>query len=152
MQLGFCRATCRVLEENLAMYNAAGVNTVFIPITWKSLEPAEDEYDYTMIDALIDGCRRHDLKLVVLWFGSIKNGQVGFAPRWFVDDRDRFFRAQMPDGSESFFISPFCQAAIEAFAHMPPKLKAQLEFGPTFDEQEEKLGGLKMVEIRWANK
>ena len=41
------------LDENLAMYKAAGVNTVLIPITWKSLEPVEDEYDYTMIDALI---------------------------------------------------------------------------------------------------
>ena len=102
------------LNENFAMYKAAGVNTVLIPITWKSLEPVEDRYDTTMIDALIDGCQRHDLKLVVLWFGAIKNGQVGFAPRWFVDNRQRFFRAQQPDGTEGFCISPFCQAAIEA--------------------------------------
>lgn len=102
------------LDENLAMYKAAAVNTVLIPVTWKSFEPVEDQYDYTMIDALIDGCRRHDLKLVVLWFGAIKNGQVGFAPRWFVDDRQRFFRAQNPDGTEGFCISPFCQAAVEA--------------------------------------
>lgn len=102
------------LDENLAMYKAAGVNTVLIPITWKALEPVEDEYDYTMIDALIDECRRHDLKFVVLWFGAIKNGQVGYAPRWFTDDRERFFRAQKPDAAEGFCISPFCEAAIQA--------------------------------------
>lgn len=102
------------LDENLAMYKAADVNTVLIPITWKSLEPVEDEYDYTMIDALIEGCRNHDLRFVVLWFGAIKNGQVGYAPRWFVDDRERFFRAQKPDGTEGFCISPFCEAAIQA--------------------------------------
>ena len=54
------------LDENLSMYKRAGVNTVLIPVTWASLEPVEDQYDYTMIDALIQGCRRHKLKLVVL--------------------------------------------------------------------------------------
>ncbi len=102
------------LDENLSMYKRAGVNTVLIPVTWASLEPVEDQYDYTMIDALIQGCRRHKLKLVVLWFGAIKNGQVGFAPRWFKDDRERFFRARNAQGKEMFAISPFCKAAIEA--------------------------------------
>jgi hypothetical protein len=86
------------LDENFEMYRGAGVNKVLIPVTWKTFEPVEDQYDYTMIDALIDGCRRHDFKLVVLWFGAIKNGQVGFPPRWFVDDRERFFRARNPQG------------------------------------------------------
>ena len=102
------------LDENLKMYRDAGVNTVLIPIAWYSFEPTEDEYDYTMIDALIDGCRRHDLKLIPLWFGIIKNGAIGYAPRWVKDDTDRFFRAVKPDGSEAYAISPFCQEAIDA--------------------------------------
>jgi hypothetical protein len=117
------------LDENLAMYREAGVNTVLIPIAWYSFEPQEDEYDYTMIDALIQGCRRHDLKLIPLWFGSIKNGAIGYAPKWVRDDRDRLFRAVKPDGSDAFAISPFCRAAIaadrEAFALLMRRIRQQ---------------------------
>jgi hypothetical protein len=72
---------------------------------WKSLEPVEDEYDYTMIDALIDGCRR-----------------------------------------------PLRVSFDAAVARMTPKFKARFQFYPTFYEQGEKLGSLKMVEILWTNK
>ncbi len=102
------------LDENLDMYQRAGVNTVLIPIAWYSFEPHEDFYDYTMIDALIEGCRERNLKLIVLWFGAIKNGGLHFAPDWFKQDRQRFFRAIKPDGSEAYAVSPFCQAAIDA--------------------------------------
>jgi hypothetical protein len=60
------------LDENLAVYKAACVNTVLIPVTRKTFEPVEDQYDTTMIDALIAGCRPHDHELVVLWFGAIR--------------------------------------------------------------------------------
>lgn len=102
------------LNENLRMYKEAGVNTVLIPVAWYSFEPQEDRYDYTMIDALIDGCRRHELKLIPLWFGAIKNGGLHFVPDWVRNDKERFFRALKPDGKETYAVSPFCQAAIEA--------------------------------------
>ncbi|MCF7668186.1 MAG: DUF5597 domain-containing protein [Verrucomicrobia bacterium] len=123
------------LDENLQMYRDAGVNTVLIPVAWYSFEPEEDRYDYTMIDALIDGCRRHDLKLIVLWFGAIKNGGLHFAPDWVRDDTERFFRALKPDGSETFAVSPFCRAALEedteAFTLLMRRIKEKDKDGDT---------------------
>ena len=99
------------LEGMLDACKNADFNTVLVPISWRSLEPEEGTFDYRMIDHLVEQCRKRDLRVVVLWFGAIKNGSVGYAPRWFTADRKRFFRAMQPDGRETGAISPFCEAA-----------------------------------------
>lgn len=115
------------LGAMLDAYRGAGMSTLLVPISWRSLEPHEGTFSVRMIDALIDECRQRELRVVVLWFGAIENGSVGHAPSWFVNDRDRFFRARYPGGKEVFAISPFCevarQADIRAFSRLMERIK-----------------------------
>lgn len=46
---------------------------MFLPISWQRFEPVEGEFDYTLIDYLIEDAHENDLRLVILWFGSWKN-------------------------------------------------------------------------------
>ena len=53
---------------------AMGVNTVLGPVTWEDIEPQEGTFDFTTLNMVLEGARLHDLRLIVLWFGSYKNG------------------------------------------------------------------------------
>jgi GH35 family endo-1,4-beta-xylanase len=51
------------------------VNTVLGCVTWEDIEPKEGEFDFSELDKIIKGARAHGLRLVLLWFGSFKNGK-----------------------------------------------------------------------------
>lgn len=50
------------------------VNTVLAAVAWDLIEPVEGRFDFGIVDKLLEGARAHDLKLILLWFGSFKNG------------------------------------------------------------------------------
>jgi GH35 family endo-1,4-beta-xylanase len=52
---------------------AMNLNTVLPAISWALTEPEEGQFDFTLIDGLIEEARRHNVKLVPLWFGGWKN-------------------------------------------------------------------------------
>ena len=70
------------------------LNTVLLPVSWEQFEPEEGKYDYTLIDGLIQQARKNDMKLVVLWFASWKNGVSSYTPEWVKKDTKRFPRAK----------------------------------------------------------
>lgn len=87
------------------------LNTVLATVSWELFEPEEGVYDYTHVDALIDGSRNNNLKLVIVWFGLWKNGESSYVPMWVKKDTERFFRVKRKDGNNVETISPFCEAA-----------------------------------------
>lgn len=50
-------------------------NTVLGCVTWELIEPVEGQFDFAELDKVILGARKHGLHLVLLWFGSFKNGK-----------------------------------------------------------------------------
>jgi len=66
------------------------LNTVLAVITWEQIEPQEGKFDFTTVDDTIQGARENHLKLVILWFGSWKNGESSYQPSWVKADPQRF--------------------------------------------------------------
>lgn len=51
------------------------INTVLGCVTWEDIEPDEGNFDFAVLDGVIESARAHGLHLVLLWFGSFKNGR-----------------------------------------------------------------------------
>jgi hypothetical protein len=49
------------------------LNTVLAPVYWDLIEPEEGQFDFTLVDGLIQDTRLHNLRLVLLWFASWKS-------------------------------------------------------------------------------
>ena len=99
------------LETIWPKLNEMNLNTVLATVSWELLEPEEGIYDYTLVDALVNGARENDLKLVIVWFGTWKNGESSYVPMWVKKDTKRFFRVKRKDGSNIETISAFCEEA-----------------------------------------
>jgi hypothetical protein len=97
--------------------NAVHANTAEIPLSWNLLEPEQGKFDMHLVDGAIEGARRHHLKLVFLWFGTVKNATFSYAPDWVKQDRAVYFRARNASGEEMDAISPFCEEALKADQH-----------------------------------
>ena len=54
------------------------VNTVLAGLSWELIEPEEGRFDFTLVDGLIEGARRNDLRLIFLWFSNWKNGMSSY--------------------------------------------------------------------------
>jgi len=105
------------LEDVEVVYrdlDAVHANSATIPISWSLLEPEPGKFDFHLVDGIIEGARRHHLKLILLWFGTSKNGLMGFTPDWIKTDRTTYFRVRDARGDEQYAISPLSTAALKA--------------------------------------
>ena len=94
---------------------ASKFNTVLAGVSWAQIEPAEGKFDFSVLDGVIQGARSHNLRLVLLWFGTWKNSLSSYPPDWVKKDFDRFPRAQAA-GRSIELLSPLCDACREADA------------------------------------
>ena len=105
------------LEPIWARLQTLNLNTVLAPVYWELLEPEEGEFDFTLVDELLEGARQHRLHLILLWFGSFKNSMSCYAPHWVKSNHTRFPRAQLPSGRSVETLSAFSGANRGADAH-----------------------------------
>ena len=91
-----------------------GLNTVAAPVYWELLEPEEGHYDFAQTDMLMQAARRHGLRLVLLWFGTWKNGNSHYIPRWMKLNGKRFPMAKSADGVPVCSLSPHFAATQKA--------------------------------------
>ncbi|KAH7024098.1 glycoside hydrolase superfamily [Ilyonectria destructans] len=75
-----------------------GINTVLGAVAWEDVEPEEGLFNFAELDRVIAGARAHDLRLVILWFGSFKNGRSSYTPTWVKTNPKRFPRMYMKSG------------------------------------------------------
>lgn len=94
----------------------AGLNTVIGSVSWEQVEPVEGEFDFTALDAMIEGAREHGLKLVLIWFASWKNGITSYNPVWMKTDTQRFPLALTIDGIQLPILSTLGEESAAADA------------------------------------
>lgn len=94
--------------------NLLNLNTVLAPVYWELIEPEENIYDFSLVDNLIFGARKHNLKLVILWFGSWKNSMSCYAPMWVKKNLSRFPRSMDANGNSVNILSAFSDDVLNA--------------------------------------
>ena len=67
------------------------INTVLGCVAWEDIEPIEGTFNFSELDQVILGAREHGLHLVLLWFGSFKNGKPSLRSKELNLIRDRNF-------------------------------------------------------------
>ncbi len=89
-------------------------NTLEIPIYWEQFEPKPGVYDPSMVDLLIRQAREHKVRLVLLWFGTWKNGSAHYMPLWMKRDAENFPKVIGKTGRRIDSPSPHAPAPLEA--------------------------------------
>ncbi|WP_296952932.1 DUF5597 domain-containing protein [uncultured Massilia sp.] len=102
------------LAKVWAALEDAHANTLEIPVAWEQVEPKEGSFDFSYVDTLVAEARKHDKRLVLLWFGTWKNTGAAYTPEWVKFDNARFPRMIDKDGKTSYCLSPFGDATLAA--------------------------------------
>ena len=97
--------------ESMAALHA---NTVEAPVYWEQFEAQEGHFDFTNVDQIVEGARVHNLHVVLLWFGTWKNGNMHYVPAWVKTDTKRFPRVIRSDGEPIDVLSPLSRNTLEA--------------------------------------
>ena len=97
--------------ESIAALHA---NTIEAPVYWEEFESQEGHFEYANVDALVEGARAHNLHVVLLWFGTWKNGNMHYVPAWVKSDSKRFPHTIRPDGEPIDVLSPLSHNTLDA--------------------------------------
>jgi hypothetical protein len=114
------------------LYPAAremGLNALKVPIKWSMIEPEKGRTDFSYLEHVKDMAEKHDLKLVLGWFGHYASGDGNiyrnltsevFAPMYVINDEETYPRAVDADGvahhnAISYAYEPIVEAEVAAF-------------------------------------
>ena len=93
---------------------ALHANTVEAPVYWEQIEAQPGQFNFTIVDQIVEGARAHNLHVVLLWFGTWKNGNMHYVPAWVKQDPKRFPRVIRADGEPIDVLSPLARTTLEA--------------------------------------
>ena len=89
-------------------------NTLETPIYWEQFEPEPGRFDSTQVDLVLKEARAHHAHLVLLWFGTWKNGSQHYMPEWMKLKPEIYTHVTNKNGELVDSPSPFSQASLEA--------------------------------------
>lgn len=102
------------LPQVFKSFETLHANTMEAPVYWEQMEPEKGKFDFSNVDALVLGARQHNLRVILLWFGTWKNGQMHYAPVWVKSDTAHYPRVIREDGQPIDVLSPNSRANLEA--------------------------------------
>jgi Domain of unknown function (DUF5597)/Beta-galactosidase len=102
-------------------------NTVELPVYWEQMEATQGQFDFSVVDLTLKQAREHHVHLVLLWFGTWKNGSSHYTPEWIKRDQEKYPFLKNEKGetvdSPSPFSEPFLEADKAAFRRLMRHLK-----------------------------
>ena len=101
----------RPVWPNLAKAN---LNTVLVGVGWGWTEPEEGKFDFSALDGALSDARNNHLHVVLLWFGSWKNGTSSYPPVWVKRNPDKYPVARDKDGKGREILSTLSTTNMEA--------------------------------------
>ena len=102
------------LEKLLPGAAALHLNTIEVPVYWEDVEPQEGQFRFETLDRLLPLAREHHFHLVLLWFGTWKNGTMDYVPGWVKANGDRFPRMLDDGGHPVRVLTPLSEANLQA--------------------------------------
>jgi beta-galactosidase GanA len=92
------------------------LNTVLVGVGWGWTEPEPGKYDFTALDGALRDARSNHLRVVLLWFGSWKNGTSSYAPARVKRNWEKYPLARDKEGKGREILSPLNAANRDADA------------------------------------
>ena len=102
------------LAELWPKAEALHLNTLEVPVYWEQMEPREGVFDDTVVEDVIGQARAHHVRLVLLWFGTWKNGKMHYVPDWVKSDTHRFPRMMTRGGQPIDVLSANAPSNLDA--------------------------------------
>jgi beta-galactosidase GanA len=117
-----------MLPEVWPTVERLGINTLEAPIYWEQMEPERGHFDMSMVHTLLDQAREHHVHLVLLWFGTYKNGSGHYIPEYLKTDEKAAPHVINSKGRKVDSLAPYSETLLDAdrtaFAHLMRELKA----------------------------
>lgn len=89
-------------------------NTVELPVYWEQMEATQGKFDFSVVDLVLKQAREHHVHLVLLWFGTWKNGSSHYTPEWIKLNQEKYPFLRNEKGETVDSPSPFSAAFLEA--------------------------------------
>lgn len=102
------------MQEIWPVYKALHANTAEIPVYWEVVEPKPGEFHFEAVDQIIRDARTQNMRLILLWFGTWKNGVMDYAPSWVKADTVKYPRMLDSGGKPVRVLSPHSETTMNA--------------------------------------